>query len=291
MEKGECSSMSTQTVPDWLFNKALGEIALSQAEVEQAKKRIPKEYHDFLLLLEQKINLIKKPYSIQQEARKIGMMSYNESTYVSIVKPYITVDGRVQMARDEHKALGKRLDILAPQILTFKDKTVMTVEVVSEIYGSSTGMIELGTGGGVDKINPFANAQTSAIGRALGFLGYGLVGTGTIEQAEPAPKGNQSSQGKNELDKPPLSPSSKASKQYRVQILDIPTFEKDESSHVTVRLTDLSTKTLRFHKQHREFVETLKKEDVINFKGWISKEFMKIDMKMEPILEIKNKVS
>ena len=99
MEKGECSSMSTQTVPDWLFNKALGEIALSQAEVEQAKKRIPKEYHDFLLLLEQKINFIKKPYSIQQEARKIGMMSYNDSTFVSIVKPYITVDGRVQMAR------------------------------------------------------------------------------------------------------------------------------------------------------------------------------------------------
>lgn len=298
MEKGACSSMNQPAVPDWLFNKAQGHIAISQAEVAQAKLRIPKEYHDFLVLLEQRVKLVKKAYNLDQRARDIGMSAFNDSTYVTIVKPYLTVDGRVQIARDEHKELGKKLDILAPRITSYNEKTVMTIEVVSEIYGTATGMIELGSDGAVDKSNPFANAQTSAIGRALGFLGYGLVGTGTLNESENLPNGrkketrNSSSTGsKNELDEPPLSPSSKAARQYRVQILDIPAFDHDGSSSTRVMLRDRTTKTLKIHKQLRTFSENLKRGDVIVFKGWLYEDSLKMDIAVEPLIEKQDQVS
>ncbi|MED3554101.1 hypothetical protein [Cytobacillus praedii] len=171
---------------DFLKTKATAEIQAAAKELEQAKFRIDPQYHDFLVLLSQNVNLSKDSFDLDQEDKKRGIWSTERGTFVTINKPYITVDGRIKMARDEHKEANKRLDIHPPQIFEIAGKALMSVQIDSELYGQATGTIEIGLEKekGVDAINPFANAQTSAIGRALGFFGYGLIGTGTIATAD-----------------------------------------------------------------------------------------------------------
>lgn len=120
--------------------------------------------------------------------------------FITIIKgnPYMRVDGRVAMARDEHRELGKRLDILKPVFDMVFDIPTCQVTVFSEIFGTATGTAKVSIGGrGVDQTNPLENAETSAVGRALGFMGYGLLGGGiasaeeveqAIQEQGPAPK-------------------------------------------------------------------------------------------------------
>ncbi len=101
--------------------------------------------------------------------------------------PYMSVDGRVLMAIDEHMAQGKKIIIQAAE---FKDDPVSgqklcQVTVKAELRGEATGTARLFIGGGgANRDNPVENAETSAIGRALGFLGYGCFGTGVASADE-----------------------------------------------------------------------------------------------------------
>ncbi len=55
----------------------------------------------------------------------------------------------------------------------------------AELRGEATGTARLFIGGGgANRDNPVENAETSAIGRALGFLGYGCFGTGIASADE-----------------------------------------------------------------------------------------------------------
>lgn len=98
--------------------------------------------------------------------------------YATIRMPYMGVDGRIKMAVDEHKEVGKTLSITT----SFEEalgKPICKCAVMSGIYGTRTGWASVNIGGkGVDETNPMENAETSAIGRALGFMGYGLFGSG-----------------------------------------------------------------------------------------------------------------
>lgn len=101
--------------------------------------------------------------------------------------PYMSVDGRVLMVIDEHMAQGKKIII---QPAEFKDDPVSgqklcQVTVKAELRGEATGTARLFIGGGgANRDNPVENAETSAIGRALGFLGYGCFGTGIASADE-----------------------------------------------------------------------------------------------------------
>jgi len=118
--------------------------------------------------------------------KKVGESGDRDiKAYVEL--PYMSVDGRVLMAIDEHMAQGKKIIIQAAE---FKDDPVSgqklcQVTVKAELRGEATGTARLFIGGGgANRDNPVENAETSAIGRALGFLGYGCFGTGVASADE-----------------------------------------------------------------------------------------------------------
>lgn len=258
--------MSNRTkMPQFIIKKARALKSHTKKEIEQAKERINNDYHDFLVMLPQSVKLNDKNYELTVDAEELGIWTSNNGTYLSIEKPYMTVDGRIQMARDEHRELKKQLHIRPAIIEKLEKKTILSVTVESEAYGSTTGTIEIGDSGAVDNKNPIANAQTSAIGRALGFLGYGLVGTGIIATADEIlgteepdseePSGRSTSSGKAPTD-------------FRVLVQKEPTFNRDGSAAVEVKLESQDIVELVIPKLHIEFSKALKVGAVIRFKGW-----------------------
>jgi hypothetical protein len=82
--------------------------------------------------------------------------------------PYMQVHGRIQWALDEHRESGNLLSITT-EILSHDNRLVMRATVHS-MHGLRTGHAEIEPGeDGIKK------AETSAIGRALAMLGYGLI--------------------------------------------------------------------------------------------------------------------
>lgn len=176
---------------------------------KQARVRIPAEYQDFLLLLDQNQKLSDKKVEKPEEDIGPSVWSSERGTYVPTRLPYLTVDGRVRWAIDEHKAAGKKLSVEFKTQWTLEVEAILAMEVPagvaevliaqvpqelrgiltcmvdSDIYGRFEGSAKLGWGGReVDSTNPYENAQTSAFGRALGNMGYGLIGTGIASYEE-----------------------------------------------------------------------------------------------------------
>jgi hypothetical protein len=101
--------------------------------------------------------------------------------------PYMTVDGKLAMANQDHARLGKRLDFAPPQILVDnEDQLTLMVTVTSEVYGSRHGIATSRRVGGteVERLYPWEVAETSAIGRALTAMGYGLIPGAGLASAE-----------------------------------------------------------------------------------------------------------
>lgn len=257
-------------IPNWMVQKAKKRRNYVAQEMEQARQRIDKAYHDFLVYLPQSEKVGDGEYATPTgELSELGLYCFKGGVYMSIEKPYLTVDGRVQMLRDEHAATNAKFTIHPPNIIPMNEKLVMTVQIDSEIYGSATGMIEIGIGGkGADYSNPFANAQTSAIGRALGFLGYGLVGTGLIENGDV----DDASQ---EINSQPSQKNNSASKRpipYRVQVIGDVQINQDGSSTVPVKTVDHKVVTLVLPRTQVEFAQKLLPNAVINVTGWYNEE-------------------
>lgn len=134
---------------------------VKQAEEESARECLeayestPQEYHRFITLLNQK--------------KKVGGSKQNP-IYAWIKKPYMRVDGRVRMAREEGP-----LDVHTEPIGIFGKPAIRAI--VCTVRGKATGTSEIKFSGlGVDSTNPIENAETSAVGRALGNLDYGTLG-------------------------------------------------------------------------------------------------------------------
>ncbi|MBI5033891.1 MAG: hypothetical protein HZB51_25510 [Chloroflexi bacterium] len=100
---------------------------------------------------------------------------------------YMAVDGKLAMANEDHRKQGKRLDFAEPKVLLDnEDQLTLEVTATSEIYGMRHGIAtsrkKVGTF--AEREFPWEVAETSAIGRALSSMGYGLLPGAGLASAE-----------------------------------------------------------------------------------------------------------
>ena len=147
--------------------------AVAQAEkaCQMAVDMTPQAYRSFLTLL-------------PQHRRVAGTKS--APVWAPIRLPYMGVDGRIKMAFDEHRDKGARLQIQTQfDTEPVSGQLLCRAIVISDLLGTATAHARAFLhGSGVDATNPLENAETSAVGRALGFLGYGLYGSGIASAEE-----------------------------------------------------------------------------------------------------------
>lgn len=100
---------------------------------------------------------------------------------------YMAVDGKLAMANEDHRRQGKRLDFGEPKVLLDNDEQLtLLVTVTSEIYGTRHGIATSRKQNGprAEREFPWEVAETSAIGRALTAMGYGLFPGAGLASAE-----------------------------------------------------------------------------------------------------------
>lgn len=125
------------------------------------------------------------PYLVFIKQNKRVGGTRKDPIYASITLPYMKVDGRIKEAQIEHKIAGEKLSIRT-EFLTLENNVILCqATVTSTMHGETVGTAQVNFGGvGVDANSPTENAETSAWGRALGAMGYGLLGTGMASADE-----------------------------------------------------------------------------------------------------------
>jgi hypothetical protein len=108
-----------------------------------------------------------------------------DGQWITVQQPYMTVDGRIAMACRDHTNHGRRLDFRDPEVIENSElRLTLRVTLESEIYGRRHGIASSrldGAGSPFELGHPWEVAETSALGRALGAMGYGLLpGAGLV---------------------------------------------------------------------------------------------------------------
>ena len=136
-----------------------------------AVEQTPAEYQSFITLIEQR--------------KKVGG-TRQAPVFAAVRQPYLSVDGRVKWARDEHLREGKRFDVQTEFVVEpTSGQLLARATLTSEVYGTVVAHARVFLGGdGVNESNPLETGETSALGRALGMWGFGCYGTGIASAEE-----------------------------------------------------------------------------------------------------------
>jgi len=98
-------------------------------------------------------------------------------------KKYVTVAERVRLAHDN----GEKLSIIT-EVLQHTPAVVIKATVTTS-KGTFTGISFANVAKAIEKTSPYEVAETSAVGRALGFAGFGIIeGIATAEEMKKASK-------------------------------------------------------------------------------------------------------
>lgn len=137
-----------------------------------------------------------------RKARDVGAVKHEEfADYIVVLEQrrkvndewqtsehaYMAVDGKLAMANEDHRKQNKRLDFGEPKVLLdTPEQLTLQVTIISEIYGARHGIATSRKKGGTpaEREFPWEVAETSAIGRALASMGYGLLPGAGLASAE-----------------------------------------------------------------------------------------------------------
>ena len=105
-------------------------------------------------------------------------------------KKYVQVNERVKEFHDDKRNFtektGRSIQI-ATEVLQHEPCVVIRATVVTG-FGTFTGISFANVNKAIEKTSPYEVAETSAVGRALGFAGYGIVDS--IASADEIAKAN-----------------------------------------------------------------------------------------------------
>lgn len=172
-----------------LYEKALQIKTEEKALMDRAIKKVGEKFTGHVQGLVRHEKIWGKPVEITPELAKLGIYSTDRGVYMPVAKPYIGSAGRVEMAVAELLE-GKtypeeqKIKVMPSKIIEIKGQYFLEKTVITP-RGEASAMAKINFGGtGVDTTNPVENAETSALARALGMLGYGLLEAGGLATAE-----------------------------------------------------------------------------------------------------------
>jgi hypothetical protein len=128
-----------------------------------------------------------------QQAPTIGAVKHEEfADYITVLDnnrrvngqwekqeaAYMSVDGKVAMANEDHRRQNKQLHFEDPIVLVDDEQQLtLMITINSEMYGRRHGIATSRRIGGspYEMAHPWEVAETSAIGRALSVMGYGVL--------------------------------------------------------------------------------------------------------------------
>ncbi len=97
-------------------------------------------------------------------------------------KQYVTVDERVKAVHEKCQTVS-----ITTELLPITESIVVKATVVTE-KGTFTGISAANPAKTIEKQSPYEVAETSAVGRALGFAGYGVInGIATADEIAKTP--------------------------------------------------------------------------------------------------------
>lgn len=140
---------------------------------------VPEKYRHYLMDLERSVRLTKKELDLDEGLQSIGCYVSNGATYLPLKTAYFTVIGKIAQFNDWVTDNGYSSRISEAQFAQVGNihscrKTVMVFDNQGRLIKEASGTSSVGFGGtGVDSTNPLENAETSALGRALTYLGMG----------------------------------------------------------------------------------------------------------------------
>lgn len=85
-------------------------------------------------------------------------------------KDYMTVSRRLELAHE-----GKALQGVATEVLSHSPVVIKATVTINGVTYTGISSVAAETGKMIERQNPYEVAETSAVGRALGFAGYGLI--------------------------------------------------------------------------------------------------------------------
>lgn len=142
----------------------------------------------------------------------------------SVEHAYMSVDGKLAMANEDHRKQSKKLVFAEPKILLDNaEQLTLQVTITSEIYGTRHGIAtsRKKSGAAAEREFPWEVAETSAIGRALSTMGYGLLPGAGLASAEDMMRANATNGAREPARRPGATAAALMTANQRAKLIEM----------------------------------------------------------------------